>query len=212
VLHLSGRVQDSIRILRQTQQIDPLSLAISTQLQFALDAAGNVEEVQAEYARSLDLTGNHQRVYWLAYLRMIAEPDPDPVAVRDHYEKMLESANLRMKLLQDLGDAGVDKRAARDALRVALEEAGNQDPLRLLVISHASDAFGDRDVAIDAQGRILKMDSTPQTIWGIWRSGVRTDPRFKQQLRDSGLVDYWRATGNWGDFCKPVGTDDFECR
>jgi hypothetical protein len=25
------------------------------------------------------------------------------------------------------------------------------------------------------------------------------------------FVDYFRASGNWGDFCKPVGKDDFEC-
>ena len=30
-------------------------------------------------------------------------------------------------------------------------------------------------------------------------------------MRELGLVDYWRAVGDWGDFCKPVGDDDFEC-
>ncbi len=41
--------------------------------------------------------------------------------------------------------------------------------------------------------------------------GLRADPRFKEIVRDVGLVDYWRASGNWGDYCKPVGNDDFEC-
>jgi len=30
-------------------------------------------------------------------------------------------------------------------------------------------------------------------------------------MRDIGLADYWRTIGNWGDFCHPVGKDDFEC-
>ena len=30
-------------------------------------------------------------------------------------------------------------------------------------------------------------------------------------VREAGFVDYWRATGNWADYRKPVGTDDFEC-
>jgi hypothetical protein len=30
-------------------------------------------------------------------------------------------------------------------------------------------------------------------------------------VRELGLVDYWRASGKWGDFARPVGTDDFEC-
>jgi hypothetical protein len=29
-------------------------------------------------------------------------------------------------------------------------------------------------------------------------------------LRDLGLVDYWRTSGNWGEFARPVGTEDFE--
>ena len=40
---------------------------------------------------------------------------------------------------------------------------------------------------------------------------LRTDPRFKVIVRDLGLVDYWRASDKWGDFCKPSGKDDFEC-
>jgi len=30
--------------------------------------------------------------------------------------------------------------------------------------------------------------------------------------RERLIDDYWRETGKWGDFCKPVGADDFECR
>jgi DNA-binding winged helix-turn-helix (wHTH) protein len=30
-------------------------------------------------------------------------------------------------------------------------------------------------------------------------------------VRDLGLVDYWRASGNWNDFCRPLGKDDFDC-
>jgi hypothetical protein len=25
------------------------------------------------------------------------------------------------------------------------------------------------------------------------------------------VVDYWRETGSWGDYCRPVGGDNFEC-
>ncbi len=42
-------------------------------------------------------------------------------------------------------------------------------------------------------------------IWLPYDPGMRTDARFKVLLRDLGLADYFRASGNWGDFCKPVG-------
>ena len=25
-----------------------------------------------------------------------------------------------------------------------------------------------------------------------------------------GIFDYWRVTGKWGDFARPLGDDDFE--
>ena len=40
---------------------------------------------------------------------------------------------------------------------------------------------------------------------------VRKDPRFKDIARDYGYYEYWRTTGEWSDFCRPVGEDDFEC-
>ena len=43
-------------------------------------------------------------------------------------------------------------------------------------------------------------------------SDVRRLPGFKDLARKLGLVDYWRKSGTWGDFCRPVGDEDFECQ
>ena len=54
-------------------------------------------------------------------------------------------------------------------------------------------------------------DFDPAHLWHAYVTNLRTDSRFKDLVRDLGRVDYWRKAGNWGDFCKPVGKDDFEC-
>jgi hypothetical protein len=41
---------------------------------------------------------------------------------------------------------------------------------------------------------------------------TRGTAEFKALLRDFRYVEYWRAQGTWGDFCRPTGPDDFECR
>ena len=48
-------------------------------------------------------------------------------------------------------------------------------------------------------------------MWRPIHAAMRQLPGFKQLLHDIGLVAYWRETGDWGDFCRPLGTDDFEC-
>jgi len=60
---------------------------------------------------------------------------------------------------------------------------------------------------VDLNGTNLGM------IWGPFRNPLRADPRFKEILRDVGLIGYFRASGNWADLCRPLaGGDDFECR
>jgi TolB-like protein len=48
--------------------------------------------------------------------------------------------------------------------------------------------------------------------WAETEGGLRSDARFKAIVRDMKVVDYWHATGNWGDFCRAEGpSGDFEC-
>jgi len=39
----------------------------------------------------------------------------------------------------------------------------------------------------------------------------RETPEFKNHVKELKLVDYWRKDG-WGDYCQPVGSDDFSCK
>jgi hypothetical protein len=76
-----------------------------------------------------------------------------------------------------------------------------------------ADFLGDRDLALNAfRAAFVDMQGTNLLfLWMPTRSGFRSDPRFKELVRDLGYVDYWRGTGKWGDFCKAVGDDDLEC-
>jgi hypothetical protein len=49
-------------------------------------------------------------------------------------------------------------------------------------------------------------------MWHGFYSDMRRLAGFKELARNAGLVDYWRTTGQWGDFCTPAIDDDFECR
>ncbi len=53
--------------------------------------------------------------------------------------------------------------------------------------------------------------TTLTVLWRPSETALRSDPRFKDLLHDLGVADYSRKSGSWGDFCKPVGKDGFEC-
>ena len=54
------------------------------------------------------------------------------------------------------------------------------------------------------------IDCTVTVMYHPILGDARRTEGFKDIVRDTGLVDYWRASGEWGDFVRPVGDDDFE--
>jgi TolB-like protein/Tfp pilus assembly protein PilF len=52
--------------------------------------------------------------------------------------------------------------------------------------------------------------SSSGIFWAHVFRDMRRLPRFKDVVREDGLVDYWREAG-WPDLCRPVGREDFEC-
>ncbi len=64
---------------------------------------------------------------------------------------------------------------------------------------------GDVDAVIKIGGQGL----------GYWKerffSRLWDRDEFREYVIQTGLVDYWRKSGKWGDMCRPRGEDDFEC-
>jgi TolB-like protein len=59
---------------------------------------------------------------------------------------------------------------------------------------------------------IAESPETTLNLAFFWGSRVPRDTEsFKGFVSDMGLVDYWRTSDKWSDFCKPVGKSDFEC-
>jgi hypothetical protein len=87
---------------------------------------------------------------------------------------------------------------------------------------HLADALGESDLAAAAMREYMerrKGFKEGHMNWGdnlaLWLapySGLRAHPEFKKLMIETGLADYWRQTGKWGDSCRPVGADDFECQ
>jgi TolB-like protein len=208
----TGRIQEALPRVERNSQADPLSLNASYAQQITLFLAGRPAEAEVEYERSKALGGDHANVDNFALLRMMARKNADPAAVKALYRLSQQHGGLTL-----LGRLSVDQlqntEAALSLVRQAFKDPTQQTATGMLTVSRMADYFGDKDLTLAALRRsyVDLRGTNIGILWRPYRSDVRSDARFKEILRDLGLVDYFRTSGKWGDFCRPLSADEFEC-
>ncbi len=201
ILMCVGRFDASIPYLRRAVEAEPLHSETSGILQTALRTAGREMEAQDEAKRALALDVRSPLAYLPSWedLRKNWPRRPDG-KLEWPFEK------IRPPLL-------IDVQAAREILRRRMAESAalgtRPVPIVLVVLAIS---LGDGELATTAIRNTLA-DSPENTLGSflLWERLPRDSASFKGLVRDLGLVDYWRSSGQWSDFCKPVGKDDFEC-
>lgn len=211
----TGRAADAFRLTDDWVSSDPLSLFASTVKIMFLPYLGRDAELEAELRRSRTLEGDPTSAERTRLLHMMGRADTPSSAMRAQFALVAGTASkgsLDDRLFQRIDDP----EAMRTELRKAFDNPAEASSLRLII--QYADGLGDRELAMQA---LIKAVANPTwrtpyqlgyLLWYPYKTGLRQDPQFKQLVRDIGLVDYWRNTGNWGDFCKATSGDDFECR
>ncbi|HXZ67168.1 MAG TPA: hypothetical protein VEH07_01115, partial [Alphaproteobacteria bacterium] len=83
----------------------------------------------------------------------------------------------------------------------------------LILFAYMAAYFEAPDYALQLLNRhfIELAQSTPVlNIWHPVFRDVRKLPAFKRLVRELGIYDYWRESGKWGDFARPLDNGDFE--
>lgn len=115
--------------------------------------------------------------------------------------------NTRMLELLDQPESAIDE------INHVLESPEQQAGLTYAVAALWASYFGAPEIALALhRTAAVRGYGIPLTVWRPVFKDMRRLKGFKDYIRDLGIVDYWRESGNWGDFCRPVGDDDFECK
>ena len=215
-----GYLDETVAMIEQLKAVEPLAMFISRDLQYDYTAARRIDDAEAEYQRSLTLDGNDTGPTVLAFHRTLARADADPKVLRELHGRLVKWRD--WPFLLDLGGVLND----RDAMLAILREAAKDPtyggaPAGIVFQMETADALGDADLAVDALRRYLESrqgfaDGSMRhgIYWQFWttpHSSIRAHPEFKRLLIKTGVADYWRQSGRWGDGCKPTGVDDFQC-
>jgi TolB-like protein len=197
------KASEAVALLEQARKSDPFDNGVPIYLAEAYSSSGRAAAARAEYARGLSLQASDI----LAVNALIAEIGSGDAAVIERAWAGLPAGDPVLRRLQELHSRRAEalaevRRLAAASPRVAASR-----------ISLWAAVFGDPALAV----RVLREDQNRArrriTALALWRPVMRDArrlPEFKQLVKEWGFVDYWKQYG-WGDHCKPVGADDFEC-
>ena len=205
-----GRIRDSIPYVQRLRELDPLSLYASMTVQAMLDNAGDDAGAEAEYARSKDLAGDREIVEVWALSRAIRN-HMCASEIAQRKKAFAASEGVKFFGLHDLAEMMDQPQTLLRRLSEVQAEPANQDNTRQIKIAFWAGLYEDLELSSKALRRAVDLPGVRlAAIWTPLLSSTRKAPAFKAIMRDLGLYEYWRTSGHWGDFARPLGDDDFE--
>ena len=208
-----GRLRDAIPYLQRSVALDPLSPAKYASEIYAYADVGRDAEALDVLAQVLKRWPDHAdlRATRLYFATFHDRPERalnllnDPNATADLNQDAIMAWKDYLLSMQ----AGEARRKARTAqsLAVLADRGGFDRRTATLMLTR----LGAVDLAFDQAGGFAGPTSDPRFLFAPAAAPMHRDPRFMPLAARFGLVDDWRATGRWPDFCDEPGLP-YDCR
>jgi adenylate cyclase len=210
MLMRTGRNSDALQYLQRAKRLNPLDPTISFYLSAALFNSKRIDEALVEARRGQTLEGYDSLPIIIEFLVALEVNDRSRatavIAAYYNLEGDDPDANM-LRLAELLLMENIE--AALSELK-ELSEGSDISPTTRMFLAHVASELGGVESAFENLRESRDEDVLTAIFHPIHRA-IRQLPAFKTYVREIGLYDYWRNTGEWGDFCRPVGEDDFEC-
>jgi TolB-like protein/class 3 adenylate cyclase len=205
-----GRSSDALLYSQRAKRLNPLDVSISINLSFALINSRKIDEAIEEAGRGRKLGGMDTTSVTIEFLLALENNDrPRAAAIIASYYNL--EGNYPSATMLRLAELLLmeDKEAALFELEKFSKDPGIS-PLTRLFLAHVASVLGDAELAFEnlVESEHYELLSA---IWHPIHRAIWQLPAFKTYMRDTGIYDYWRTSGEWPDHCRPFGDDDFEC-
>ncbi len=203
-----GRARESLRSSERAIALEPLNGDYQFWLAFPLNAAGQYEAALEHNERLYRIWPNSPSAWWGRFmtftvtgdagraLLMIDEIESAPQVMQQF---LREPGLTRWRAFLTARQSGEPSRMRREAS--ALREL--QPQFDAISVGSALAVVGDIDAAFSMAEAYLQhhgVDPSPFFL-PSWEN-VRREARFMDLIKDTGLIQYWRETGVWADFCR----------
>ena len=212
-----GRPREAIEYFQRAAKAEPLAVFPALWKAFAYEMMGNYDRALQEYQRTK--TQKIGDLYVVDTMIMVLAMTTDDRSLLETFmEKSINADNdLNTPVNRSVGSTMLTLLDSPEEGRKTLNElvkdpAYNNQFFRNVVLAVWASYFGDYSLALKLQYQGSEPNiALVYTLWRPIHKPMRQLPGFKDLVTKLGLVDYWRTTGNWGEFCHPVEDDDFEC-
>jgi DNA-binding winged helix-turn-helix (wHTH) protein/TolB-like protein len=212
----TGRLQEAFGYLQKAVAAD-LQIEWSTTNDTVQCGAGQFEPTTSRLVDALKLEARYSGIGYalrrcLKYARRWADlhalalaPPSQPLERADPRSSIYE-----IYIVAEESGKPADIARARNAA-LAAAASGNMYAIQNAIEAMSALGFTDDAFAIATRYQITSCNCVESVLFFTLTAPLRRDPRFMQLAARLGLVDYWRSSGHWPDFCSEPGLP-YDCR
>jgi tetratricopeptide (TPR) repeat protein len=225
LLRQVGRTRDAVAQLRRAASIELFERKAHQELALALAATGRreegaaiLEEAEKVWPDTFDLKRD-KFIFAMdtgSFSDALRQLDTDPVFANSVFQPEALAATRAQITAVQSGDAR-RKRETAGVVTSAADHGALPSSVAMLFLDGLGDldgAFRQGERAADGSELRRPYTYTTLTLTPLFLRGnapMRRDPRFMSLAAKFGLVDYWRSTGHWPDFCSEQGLP-YDCK
>jgi TolB-like protein/Flp pilus assembly protein TadD len=198
-----GYYERAEELARRAIEIDPLVAMFFNTLGRVQNHLGNIDKAESAWDQAINI----DPALSFPYFNLVG------LAMRTGNQDKFESGLIRARSAGAISDQGLDVLSAileswhdEKAMRALL----SKDPTFFDTLISRSLRDADMYISLMEQSWEAEFRPNPSVTNNLDVALVAGHPRWKEQVRRDGLLDFWRERG-FPSWCRPLGDDDFEC-